>query len=55
MSLKANCSIDTAIEEAKQKLGFAVLKEKQIEAVKWFVSHQDTFVCLPTGYVMANL
>ena len=40
----------TVIVECGQALGFAELKEKQIEVIYTFVSGHDTFVSLPTGY-----
>ena len=39
-----------ALEEAVKDAGFGVLKPKQEEALKAFVSGKDTFVVLPTGY-----
>ncbi len=42
-------SIDVAISEAMEKLGFQTLKPKQREAIMSFML-KDTFVSLPTGY-----
>ena len=39
-----------AIEEVTRHMDLRSLKPKQLEAVKSFVSGQDTFVALPTGY-----
>jgi len=39
-----------AIESAVLTMGLMPLKDKQLEAVKSFVSGKDTFVALPTGY-----
>ena len=39
-----------AIEEVTRYMDLRPLKPKQLEAVKSFVSGQDTFVALPTGY-----
>ena len=38
------------ITECAQSLGYESLKPKQIEAAQSFISGQDTFVSLPTGY-----
>ena len=42
--------LSSAIAESVQLLGLDSLKEKQSEAVSAFVSGNDTFVSLPTGY-----
>ena len=42
--------VDLAIKTAAERLGFKKLKEKQIEAIKAFISGKDVFVSLPTGY-----
>ena len=39
-----------AIEEVTCSMDLRQLKPKQLEAVESFVSGQDTFVALPTGY-----
>ena len=38
------------IRDCGKKLGYEVLKEKQIEAVSSFIEGNDVFVSLPTGY-----
>lgn len=38
------------MEEAVKEANFALLKAKQQEALKTFLSGKDMFVCLPTGY-----
>ena len=42
--------IDAVIADSAKLLGFEKLKDKQMEAVKAFVSGLDVFVSLPTGY-----
>ncbi len=42
--------LNTVIARQGLKLGFQVLRQKQIEAVKSFLKGQDVFVSLPTGY-----
>ena len=42
--------MEKIIMAAGEKLGYKELKDKQMEAVKAFVSGNDVFVCLPTGY-----
>ena len=42
--------VEEAIETARNTLGFNTLKEKQIEAIKAFLSGKDVFTSLPTGY-----
>ena len=41
---------NTAIEYAIRHLGLQALKPKQLEAIDCYVSGNDTFVVLPTGY-----
>ena len=41
--------VDLAIKTAAERLGFKRLKEKQVEAIKAFISGKDVFVSLPTG------
>ena len=38
------------IAQCARDAGFAVLKEKQKEAIKTFLEGNDIFVSLPTGY-----
>lgn len=42
--------LSEAISEAAQKLSINELKPKQREAITSYVSGNDTFVVLPTGY-----
>ena len=42
--------IDAVIADSARLLGFEKLKDKQVKAVKAFVSGSDVFVSLPTGY-----
>ena len=42
--------IDAVIADSAKLLGFEKLKDKQMEAVKAFVSGSDVFVSLATGY-----
>ena len=42
--------VEAVIAEGAKKLGFAKLKDKQMEAVRAFVGGSDVFVSLPTGY-----
>ena len=46
----SSSSVERAFSEATRKLSFDELKSKQKEAVVTFVSGNDTFVVLPTGY-----
>ena len=39
-----------ALDEAVKEAGFTLLKTKQEEVLKVFISGKDTFVALPTGY-----
>ena len=39
-----------AIRSVCDSVGVGSLREKQMEALKPIVLHQDTFICLPTGY-----
>ena len=41
--------VDLAIKTAAERLGFKRLKEKQVEAIKAFISGKDVFVSLPTA------
>jgi len=40
----------SALEEAFREIGIDCLKPKQREAIESFVSGQDLFISLPTGY-----
>ena len=42
--------IQAASEAAAREIGIASLKNKQIEAITSFITGQDTFVSLSTGY-----
>ena len=42
--------IDELLDESAKALGLCTLKTCQIEAVTTFLSGQDVFVALPTGY-----
>ena len=42
--------IDELLDESAKALGLCILKTCQIEAVTTFLSGQDVFVALPTGY-----
>ena len=42
--------VNTAIRKSGLALGYAELKDKQIEALTLFLKGKDTFVSLPTGY-----
>ena len=39
-----------AIESAAKRIGLTQLKPMQVEVIKAFVSGNDVFVSLPTGY-----
>jgi len=39
-----------AVRSAVLTMGLMPLKDKQLEALRSFVSGKDTFVALPTGY-----
>ena len=43
-------AVERAIHSACDHLGVQSLKEKQKEAIKAIIAHQDVFICLPTGY-----
>ena len=43
-------AVDAVVAESTRLLGFDKLKDKQIEAIKAFVTSADVFVSLPTGY-----
>ena len=43
-------NLDVAIQEVIQKMNLKSMKDKQTEAIQAFISGQDTFVALPTGY-----
>ena len=45
-----NDNLSEAISEAAEKLSINELKAKQREAIISFVTGNDTFVVLPTGY-----
>lgn len=42
--------MEEVVAESARQLGFNTLKDKQLEAVCTFISGNDTFVSLPTGY-----
>ena len=42
--------IDDAIKQASKKMSLHPFKPKQLEAIRTFMSGNDTFVSLPTGY-----
>ena len=43
-------AIDKAVRMATAELGYASLKDKQIQVVTEFTSGRDVFAALPTGY-----
>ena len=42
--------VDTAVARAAERLGLRALKQKQTESIKAFLSGNDVFVTVPTGY-----
>ena len=46
----ASDKINDAIKQASQRMSFYPMKPKQLEAIRAFMSGNDTFVSLPTGY-----
>lgn len=41
---------ESALKVAIKRLSFEELKDEQMEAIKAFVSGNDVFISLPTGY-----
>ena len=44
------CTVEKAISESMKLMGMTSLKAKQHEAITSFLSGNDVFVSLPTGY-----
>ena len=44
------CTIDEAFEFALDRLGYKKLKQEQEKVLRVFVSGNDVFAALPTGY-----
>ena len=49
MAANVEASLDRAITDASELLGYESLRPRQGQAVKAFLSDRDMFVCLPTG------
>ena len=50
VEMEFNLRFDAAVEEVVRFMSLKPLKQKQLEALRVFISGHDTFVALPTGY-----
>ena len=42
--------MEDVLSLAASRIGFPLLKDKQVEVVRKFMSKKDVFICLPTGF-----